>query len=799
MASLALGGGGYALGSYIGSFFGPIGTLTGAAIGGAIGGALGAAAGGIIDQTLLFPAIFGKESVTLYGPKIADFQVTTASPGTPITFCIGRENRISGCIIWLSDVRPVEHDQTVGGKGGHEVISTEYFIDIAIAWCEGSVNGVRKIWADGKLIWDNGKVDQRYDDIIHYLGDQTAADPTIEGDPNIGVGNAPAFVGTCYTLIKNFAMQDWGNRIPNLTGLIEGQEQALLADAVEKIWTRAGRPNDEIDVTWLRGVEVVGYPITGPQSAQKMLEPLAMAFDMLAQEKDGIVNFRRRQDYTVYDVPKASLAAYEEGSGDPARPIKVTDTPTYDLPGTVIVKYKDPAQAWQDGAQRAKRFLPKSPNTAQVALPFVMDGNTAKAIAKRILWSAFGERQTVELTLPPSAIHLLESDLLGINADERSIVMRVTQINRGANYVIQVSGATEESATLVQTGIADIPILPIEPGPLGASTDVLVFMEIPMLAWEGYDRGMHYAVFRGAPSDTWVGGRIAISTDGGTTYAVWGESGDNSYRLESQGGITQSALPAGGIVGYWDNDASLDVEMFNGTLQSVSEATADAGANHLYVGKNDGTGEIIAFQTATLVSPSVYHLTKLLRGRYGTEDRMNGHLIGDYAVLLLSDRSIRFREYGVPTSGSTYQYKAVPQNHTAADVTAVVTATRLARSVTPWSVAQLAFSRDSTTGDFTISWLRRSVVLYTLFWSGTATPAPLNFADETYDIEIVNPSGGTVVRTYPGFLYNIIAYTNTNWIADGMLNPFRVNVYQLNRDLGINGNRGIVQTLTVSF
>lgn len=120
----------------------------------AIATAAAATAGAIIDQAYVYPAIFGRQNSQ--GPRIDDFQVQTASEGSPINYLIGK-GRLAGTLIWCGPVREVKNTEDVGGKGSGGTNSTfTYFNSIAIGLCEGPIEGIEKIWADSRLIYRDG-------------------------------------------------------------------------------------------------------------------------------------------------------------------------------------------------------------------------------------------------------------------------------------------------------------------------------------------------------------------------------------------------------------------------------------------------------------------------------------------------------------------------------------------------------------------------------------------------------------------------------------------------------------------
>ena len=125
-------------------------TLALAAVGNAIapgiGQFIGAAVGSYIDQVFLFPAPDTK------GPRLDSLQLSSASEGTPMYFCLGQECRVAGEYIFASDLDERAISQ---GKGGPSNTSYTYSCDTAIAFCEGPINRIVKLWANGKVIYDD--------------------------------------------------------------------------------------------------------------------------------------------------------------------------------------------------------------------------------------------------------------------------------------------------------------------------------------------------------------------------------------------------------------------------------------------------------------------------------------------------------------------------------------------------------------------------------------------------------------------------------------------------------------------
>lgn len=210
MAALAFGYAGQALGNAV---------LPG--LGGAIGGALGAFVGGLVDQEL-----FGeKPNKVIRGSAMQDLRVQGSQYGSVIPLLYGR-GRLGGNIIWMrgfeEEIR-TEGESGGGGKGGFgatstgtETVSYHYYCDVAVALCQGPIDGVSRIWADGNLLQSEQVGDQR----VHVGSTTQGRDPLIEAVE--GASRTPAYRGLAYIVFERLHITPFGNRLPQLSFEIEG-------------------------------------------------------------------------------------------------------------------------------------------------------------------------------------------------------------------------------------------------------------------------------------------------------------------------------------------------------------------------------------------------------------------------------------------------------------------------------------------------------------------------------------------------------------------------------------------------
>lgn len=188
-------------GAVVGGLFGPIGV--------ALGRAAGAAAGYAIDQSL-----FGSER-TIETGRLADLDVQSSREGAPIPRVYGRV-RIAGQVIWATRFEEEVSEETQGGgKGGGSGSSTtvrtySYYANFAVGLCEGKIDRIGRVWADGRP-FDMVSANYR----IYQGGESQDRDSLIEAKQ--GTNKTPGYRGTAYIVFERLPLAAFGNRIPMLS------------------------------------------------------------------------------------------------------------------------------------------------------------------------------------------------------------------------------------------------------------------------------------------------------------------------------------------------------------------------------------------------------------------------------------------------------------------------------------------------------------------------------------------------------------------------------------------------------
>ena len=173
----------------------------GQALGGGIGRVIGSTLGAMIDRSL----VAGLESPRQRGPRLGTLSLQGAAEGSPMAYVLGRA-RVTGQVIWAARFREGRKTSS-GGKGGPRVVEYDYSLSFAVALCEGPIDGIGRIWADGQPM-DPGGVTMR----VHRGTDNQMPDPLIEAVE----ADAPAYRGTAYVVFEDLPLRPYGNRPPQL-------------------------------------------------------------------------------------------------------------------------------------------------------------------------------------------------------------------------------------------------------------------------------------------------------------------------------------------------------------------------------------------------------------------------------------------------------------------------------------------------------------------------------------------------------------------------------------------------------
>jgi len=530
---------------------------------------------------------------------------------------------------------------------------------------------------------------------------------------------------------------------------------AILSD----ILTRAGYAGGDYDVSMLTGISVDGYVLQEPTTARAAIEPLQLFTPFDIVESGTQLRAVPRTAIAAATLPSSEWRAALDKQEVPP-PMEVTRAQELDLPAEINIDYIDASRDFEVNSQRARRITTRGQAVQKIALPIVCTSSAAKQIAETRLYTMWAERELVRLRISRRYLAVDPGDVLDLGDGN---LLRVTSAHQ-AGGLMEIEGFYVNAAVLESGAAADKGhvINPASVAPLNSS---LYLMDLPLLQSTDDQPGIYAAV---AGLSGWTGASLWRAADGVNYSRI------ASLPVMATCGIVVT-VPQNVACDYMDRISSLEVQLMNGTLSSCSDGDLYNGANAALVG-----GEIIQFQTATLVGPGLYTLTNLLRGRRGTEYASGSHAVGENFVMLTTT-SVEFIPALLTDRGSSYAFRALSRGQVLGDARDNAFTYNLA-TIQPFAPANIQGTRASGTGsDLTVVWKRRARL--NAEWVSNID-VPLDEAAELYDVEIMN--GGSVMRTFSSLTSPTVTYTAAQQLADWGTVPatFTVNVYQLSSRYG---------------
>ncbi len=641
------------------------------------------------------------------GPRLDDLRVQTSRYGDQIPRIYGTM-RVAGSVIWGTDL--IEQRSTSGGgKNKPKTTTYSYSASFAVAISARQITGIGRIWADGNLLRGAaGDFKTPITSFRFYPGSQDqAADYQIAGA--VGIGNASAHRGIAYAVFQDLLLTDFGNRIPSLTfEVIADSATVPVTDIAHDLSDGLIAPDAGA------GVPAVSGYAAGGTSVTDALSPLVEGYS-LALRTVGLAPAGAPEAHISADMIGARFNARRENGA------KLTRGRAEDAPLRVTVRHYDPARDHQAGVQMAERGGPGRKDES-LDLPASLGAGAARSLAEARLHMLWTGRRTLELRCDWRALGLEPGAVVTVEGEGgRWRIERSEWEAMGVRLLLRQVGGAGVTAPPADAGapvsqvdvlhgptqliVADLPMLD---DTLLSAPLVVVGAAGPQAGWRAAELFVEDAVSAALTS---VGG-TALPAIIGTTVGILG-------------GATSAAL--------FDLGSTLDLQLLNGAilLSNADDAALLRGANMALVGN-----EVIQFGLASQTGPTSWRLSRLLRGRRGTEWAMAGHGAGE-PFLLLDPASLLAMPAAYAVMGSSLLVDAIGIGDTTpAQASAVVSG----QAVLPLSPVHARAT--ATGGGWQLGWVRRSRAGWQ--WIDGAD-APLAEEQEQYRVDLV--TSGSIYRT----------------------------------------------------
>ncbi|HEY0269454.1 MAG TPA: phage tail protein, partial [Sphingomonas sp.] len=333
-------------------------------------------------------------------------------------------------------------------------------------------------------------------------------------------------------------------------------------------------------------------------------------------------------------------------------------------------------------------------------------------------------RTQATLSLPWRRLDIGPGAILSLPGQDGA--WRVTQRAFEAMVLTLTATRLPPAATAAATASAGRPVSQPD---LTHGPTTLALLDLPML---GDDPATvpTLAIAAAGVSAGWRRASVIGSLDGGASWSAIGDTAPAAIL-----GTTLTALPPGSAM-LFDTVATLDVALLNDamTLAGNDAIAASATANLALVG-----GELIQFAAAEQTGPASFRLSRLLRGRRGTEWAMASHVAGEAFVLVDAETLLGWT-LPVSAIGASVMVAATGIGDARPAEAAIVYQGRALRPPAPVALHAVA----GADGSVAAGWTRRSRAGWT--WID-GTDAPLGEESELYQVVLARGGAAATITT----------------------------------------------------
>jgi len=519
--------------------------------------------------------------------------------------------------------------------------------------------------------------------------------------------------------------------------------------------------------------------ITALEAPRASISTLARHFGFDAIESEGRIRFLMRGRIAGLSITPDNMVAPASAQGDVMELTRAQET---ELPQALKWQVARADEDYDAAQVEARRITVDTTRIASEAFPMAVPPEEAERRCRRALMEAWVGRESAVFRLPPSRLALDPCDVILLDHDGRLTEMRLASI--ADSDLRSVDAVRQDRA------VYDLP--PGDPRPASLSTPMVfgapdvILLDLPQLR---EDQPAHRP-FAATHAKPWPG-EMAVyrsaATDGFALLTTFG----GRARI----GVLAESFYAG-PVSRFDLGNALVVDLFSGTLESVTDITLLGGANALAVETGAGQWEIIQAGNAELIAPERYRLTRLLRGQRGTENAVVS-LVPIGARVIVLDATLASMPIAEADLGLPWNWRIGPASKPVSDDTFVaIPFTPDGAGLRPFSVAHVEqpWRSARNPGDLTIRWTRRSRSL-AADNSGMGD-VPLAEDSETYEVDILD---GSVVKRSLTTATNSALYTAAQQTADwgaplGPGQTLSIRIFQLSALIGRGSGRSVTLT-----
>ena len=463
-----------------------------------------------------------------------------------------------------------------------------------------------------------------------------------------------------------------------------------LDQLLSAICDYSGITNYDVSQIAALAIDINGLSIGSITPSRQILDVLSKVYFFDMVDTSGTLKFiPRSQQTSVRTLTINDDLGY--GNNGATSPIVIKRYQGADLPKIIALEYINADAAYNKATQEARLETFDEGVESRTSIPLVLSDQEAYEIAEKLLVNSHIERTTYGFTTTYKHIDLEPGDVITVETIGDVRILRVDENKDNGLLNFLCTDASFNDQTYQPSGQPAQTVPPYQDKAINIGYSGGIALELPPLDATDVNQRFSLAV-HGFGAEGWPGAKVYMSTDN-LNYSEIG-----SVSKEATWGKVATAINTPTNWQLWDDTTTITVELKTGTLRSMTDVDVQNGFNWCVIGE-----EVIGFVNATLVGPNTYELSRLLRGRRGTEFTVHQ----DNELFVLLDDSIIEYEYPLDGKDYTYYFKYVTRGSDLSKATAYQVQGNM-RSRRPWPVAHLNATQDPVTNDWTITWVGRN-------------------------------------------------------------------------------------------
>ena len=446
---------------------------------------------------------------------------------------------------------------------------------------------------------------------------------------------------------------------------------------------------DYADITYdaskLSGSDVCEFTIGQSTSVRGILEQLSLAYQFDMVNSGGVLKFIPRHAVAIRTIELSDMG-YSDG-GTPPAPYTAKRFQGIDLPKQVTLTYFAADVDYNEYSQNAELFTYEEGQNVELRVPVTLSHTRAKQLAELSLVNSHLERMNYKFNTTYKFIDVEPGDIL--NSPMGLIrILKIAEMNEGI-LEFEACDAGDDAALLASTMNVQAPA-PLNNKVVKIGKSGVMWIDPTNL--NDQDKSVRiYAAVHGFGAQSWTGAAIYMSEDNGQSYEQIGSS-----NREATLGIVESPVPNADYH-VWDLSTQIVVKLKTGTLLPKSEIAVLNGDNFAQIGQ-----ELIGFCNADLIGDKTYRLSKLLRGRQGTESFVGTHKSNELFALV--DAGLIRIDLDDADRGTTKKFKVVTIG-SSLDVTDEEDVQIISNNTRAWSIYGHSIYREANS--WKVTWKGR--------------------------------------------------------------------------------------------